>query len=126
MREYPFPYEKLHAWQEARRLVKAVYQLTEKFPIEEKYGLISQINRAAVSTASNLAEGSARSSLKDQGHFSQLAYSSLMEIACQILLASDLGYVKQDDLLNLKQDISALANKINALRNSQLKRARTG
>jgi four helix bundle protein len=97
--------------------------LTEGFPKKEKFGLVSQINRAAISIASNLAEGSARTSLKDQSHFTQLAYSSLMEMSCQFVLASDLGYMKHDELLYLNQDVSALANKINALRKSQLKRA---
>jgi four helix bundle protein len=124
MNDYLFPYERLQTWQDARTLVKSVYELTGTFPGTEKFGLVSQLNRAAVSVASNLAEGSSRTSFKDQGHFSQLAYSSLMEVACQITLTSDLMYVTQSDLLNMRQDISVLANKINALRKSQLKRAK--
>ena len=124
MEGYLFSFEKLHVWQEARKLVKSVYQLTEKFPVAEKYGLVSQINRAVVSVASNLAEGSSRTSLKDQGHFSQLAYSSLMEVTCQVTLSCDLGYVAANDLTRMKMDISSLAHKINALRISQLKRVK--
>ena len=120
MNEYLFPYERLQTWQDARKLVKSVYELTGTFPGTEKFGLVSQLNRAAVSVASNLAEGTSRTSMKDQGHFSQLAFSSLMEVACQLTLASDLGYLTQYDLPNIKNDISTLANKINALRNSQL------
>lgn len=81
---YQFPFEKLDVWQEASSFVKRVYMMTRAFPAEEKFGLASQLNRAAVSVASNLAEGSCRVSFKDQAHFSQLAYSSLMEAACQI------------------------------------------
>ena len=124
MNDYLFPYERLQSWQDARTLVKSVYELTGTFPDAEKFGLVSQLNRAAVSVASNLAEGTSRTSMKDQGHFSQLAFSSLMEVACQLTLASDLGYLTQYDLSNIKNDISTLANKINALRNSQLKRAK--
>ena len=124
MNEYLFPYERLQTWQDARTLVKSVYELTGTFPGAEKFGLVSQLNRAAVSVASNLAEGTSRTSMKDQGHFSQLAFSSLMEVACQLTLASDLGYLTQYDLSNIKNDISTLANKINALRNSQLRRAK--
>ena len=124
MNEYLFPYERLQTWQDARTLVKSVYELTGTFPDTEKFGLVSQLNRAAVSVASNLAEGTSRTSMKDQGHFSQLAFSSLMEVACQLTLASDLGYLTQYDLSNIKNDISTLANKINALRNSQLRRAK--
>ena len=123
MNEYLFPYERLQTWQDARTLVKSVYELTGTFPGAEKFGLVSQLNRAAVSVASNLAEGTSRTSMKDQGHFSQLAFSSLMEVACQLTLASALGYLTQYDLSNIKNDISTLANKINALRNSQLRRA---
>jgi four helix bundle protein len=124
MNDYLFPYERLQTWQDARTLVKSVYELTGTFPGTEKFGLVSQLNRAAVSVASNLAEGTSRTSMKDQGHFSQLAFSSLMEVACQLTLASDLGYLTQYDLPNIKNDISTLANKINALRNSQLRRAK--
>jgi four helix bundle protein len=121
---YQFPFEKLEVWQCARKLVKTSYELTRSFPSEEKYGLSSQLNRAAVSVASNLAEGSSRMSFKDQGHFSQMAYSSLMEFACQITLAVDLGYTAPDKEHKLRQDINMLANKINALRTSQLLRAK--
>jgi four helix bundle protein len=125
MHRHLFPFEKLEVWQESRRLVTAVYALTKRFPAEERFGLTSQLNRAAVSVASNLAEGSGRSSLRDQGHFSQLAYSSLMEVACQISLASDIGFTTVENTGKLRQDIDRLANKINALRNSQLARSKT-
>lgn len=114
MKEYLFPFERLQTWHEARKLVKAVYELTGSFPGTEKFGLTSQINRAVVSVASNLAEGSSRTSLKDQGHFSQLAFSSLMEVTCQLTLSYDLGYVAASDLTKMKTDISSLAHKINA------------
>jgi four helix bundle protein len=83
------------------------------------------MNRAAISVASNLAEGSSRTSLKDQAHFSQLAYSSLMELACQLTMAEDLEYLPIESKKNLRMEFASLGNKINALRNSQLKRAAT-
>lgn len=119
---YQFPYEKLDVWQDARKLVKMVYEVTKCFPPEEKYGLTNQINRAAVSVASNLAEGSGRTSLKDQAHFSQLAYGSLMELACQITIANDLGFSTDKPLDDMKVNIHRLTNKINSLRKSQLGR----
>ncbi len=122
MVKYQFPYEKLEVWQDARQLVKEVYKTTKQFPVEEKFGLTNQVNRAAVSIASNLAEGSGRTSLKDQAHFSQLAYGSLMEVACQVTMANDLGFVPEDALNLLRSDILKLSNKINALRKSQLDR----
>jgi len=124
MAGYQFPFEKLETWQDARKLVKSIYELTKDFPAEERYGLTSQINRAAVSVASNLAEGSSRTSLKDQGHFSQLAFSSLLELACQINLATDIGFSTEECARNLRKDIDKLAYRINALRKSQIARAK--
>lgn len=124
MDSHLFPFEKLETWQDARRLVKSIYEFTRRFPAEERYGLTSQINRAAVSVASNLAEGSSRISLKDQGHFSQLAFSSLMELACQISLASDIGFSTKEYASKLRKDIDKLAYRINALRKSQIARAK--
>ena len=123
MTDYKFPYEKLDVWQEAKALIIAIYGETAQFPTTEKYGLVSQINRAAVSVASNLAEGSGRTSLKDQAHFSQIAYSSLMEVSCQMVIACELEFVAEEKCQKIRQMISGIANKINALRNSQLKRA---
>ena len=70
MNDYSFPFEKLEAWKDAKRLVIDMYKIAKSFPENEKFGLTNQITRAAVSVASNLAEGSSRTSLKDQAHFS--------------------------------------------------------
>jgi four helix bundle protein len=90
-----YPFEKLRVW-EARQLAQN-YGLTKKFPRSEIYGLTSQTNRAVVSVAANLAEGSARTSRRDQAHFSQMAYSSLMELACLQSLAVDLELAGAED-----------------------------
>jgi four helix bundle protein len=123
MNDYSFPFEKLEAWKDAKTLVLDIYKTTKSFPETEKFGLTNQINRAAVSVASNLAEGSSRTSLKDQAHFSQLAYSSLMELACQISIAQELTFVDGETCSSLRRDIEVLSKKLNALRNSQLRRA---
>lgn len=117
-----FPFEKLEVWQDARRLVGSVYKITRTFPKSELYGMTSQINRASVSVANNLAEGSVRVSLKDQAHFSNQAYSSLMETASDMIIANDLGFVaseESDEILNAAYDLSV---RINNLRDSQLRR----
>lgn len=117
-----FPFEKLEVRQNARRLVGEVYQTTRTFPKSELHGMTSQINRASVSVVNNLAEGSVRISLKDQKHFSNLGYSSLMETASDMIIATDLGFVageKADDLLNDAYDLSV---RIHNLRESQLRR----
>ncbi len=88
-----FGFEKLMAWKKSRELVRSVYTLVKDFPQEEKYGLSDQIRRAVISVASNLAEGGGRIALKEKRHFCQIAYGSLMEVTCQLLLAEDLGFI---------------------------------
>jgi four helix bundle protein len=117
---YQFAFEKLEAWQMARELVAAVYVLTEKFPDKEKFGLTNQIRRASTSVAANLAEGSARTTAKDQAHFSNIAYSSLIEVLSHVLIAVDLKFANENDLAVLRQKIGPLSLKINNLRNKQL------
>jgi four helix bundle protein len=104
----------------ARELVAAVYVLTEKFPDKEKFGLTNQIRRASTSVAANLAEGSARTSAKDQAHFSNIAYSSLIEVLSHVLIAVDLKFANENDLAVLRQKIGPLSLKINNFRNKQL------
>jgi four helix bundle protein len=80
--DHLLPFEKLQTWHVAKDFAKRIYIAAKLFPSSERHGLTSQLQRAAVSVMSNIAEGSARTSRKDQAHFSQLAYSSLMEAAC--------------------------------------------
>lgn len=72
-----------------------MYQLIKKFPKEENYALCDQLRRAVVSVPSNIAEGSGRTSAKDQAHFFEMAYGSLMEVDCQIEVAQRLGYISE-------------------------------
>ena len=117
-----YPFEKLRVWQGARDLSKAVYLATRNFPQRELYGLISQCNRAAVSVAANLAEGSSRRSRKDQAHFSEIAYGSLMELACLLILSSDAGILPTDSEQSLRSSIEQLSLQLNALHRSQRSR----
>ena len=113
--DYKYSFENLEVWQLSRRLVEKVYRLTKGFPSEELYGLASQLKRAVISVASNIAEGSARKNKRDQGHFYQIAYSSLMEVACQLIIAVDLKILEEDEHQLIKQEIKELSNKLNAL-----------
>jgi four helix bundle protein len=118
-----FPFEKLEVWQEARKLVHDVYDCSRSFPKEERFGLSSQLTRAAVSVANNLAEGSGRASMKDQTHFSNQAYGSLMETASDLIIVTDLGLASEssiDPILNRAYDLCV---RIHNLRESQLRRA---
>lgn len=120
---HQYPFEKLNVWQEARKLVKATYEITSTFPRREVYGLTSQTNRAAVSVAANLSEGSARRSRKDQAHFSEISYGSLMELACLFILGSDLGILSAERENSMRISIQAVSAQLNALHRSQLDRA---
>lgn len=100
--------------------MKAVYALTKTFPAEERFGFSAQLNRAAISVASNIAEGSGRVSRKDQAHFTQLAYGSLMEVACQIEIAHDLDLISEEGLQSILSSVKSVAEKLSALRSSQL------
>jgi len=117
-----FAYQKLEVWQMTKQMVVDIYRITKQFPSEERFGLISQINKAAISVASNIAEGSGRTSFKDQAHFTQNAYGSLMEIACQFEIAEELEFIERKELGELLDKIAAIADKLSALRKSQLKR----
>lgn len=116
-----FTYHKLQVWYLAKDLVIEVYRVTKGFPAEEKFGLVSQLNRAAVSVASNIAEGSGRTSRKDQAHFTQLAYGSLMEVACQMEISFDLGFMPENELSSVTRAICMLSEKLSALRSAQLR-----
>jgi four helix bundle protein len=118
-----YSFEKLRVWQAARNLARNVYVTTSKFPRREIYGVTSQCNRAAVSIAANLAEGSSRQSRKDQAHFSEIAYGSLTELACLLILAKDVGILLDDTEQSLRKLVEDVSAQLNALHRSQRDRA---
>lgn len=117
-----YAFENLNAWKEARKLVVSVYQLLDGFPKFEKYALCDQIRRSIVSVPSNLAEGSGRISPKEQLHFYEISYGSLMEAYNQLILATDLKYIGEDNLENLRPQIDTVARMLNGLRASIIKK----
>ena len=88
-------YRDLIAWQRARELVKETYLLTAEFPVGERFGLVSQMDRAAVSIPSNIAEGYGRATTQDYLHFLRIARGSAYELETQLVLAEDLGLCTQ-------------------------------
>ena len=89
-------FKDLIAWQKAMDLIEEIYRLTADFPARETYGLSSQLRRAAISVASNIAEGQARYAQKEFRHFLRTAIGSLAEIETQVLIANRLGYINAD------------------------------
>ena len=117
-----YAFENMKAWQEARNLVVEVYRLLDGFPKFENYALCDQIRRAIVSVPSNLAEGSGRISIKEQLHFYEIAYGSLMEAYNQLIIASDLKYIGENSLRELEPQIDTVARMMNGLRSSLKKK----
>ncbi len=113
-----FQFEKLAVWQQAKDMVKMVYRLVAKFPNEERYALCDQLRRAIVSVPSNIAEGSGRTHKNDKIHFLEIAYGSLMEVYCQLLVAVELGYITEDDIKPLRPLFYTEAKMLSGLRNS--------
>lgn len=88
------PHTRLEVWRSAKALVKLVYEATVAFPQQEKFGLVSQMRRAAVSIPSNIAEGAARTSRKEMAQFLSISKGSLSELDTQIRIAEMLGYLQ--------------------------------
>ncbi len=111
-------FERLRTWQNARKIVAEVYKLTSSFPAEERFCLTQQIRRAILSVISNIAEGSGRLSGKDQAHFYSMAYSSLLEVDCQLIIAIDLNYMDERNYQSIQEKLEFLARQISQLRKS--------
>lgn len=114
--EKKYEYKNLDAYKESKNLVILVYALIKKFPREEQYALCDQLRRAVISVPSNIAEGSGRTSAKDQVHFFEMAFGSLLEVNCQIDIAHDLGYITKDDVENIEKHVRPIAALLSGLR----------
>ena len=99
-------FKELKIWQKGMDIAVSCLQLTESFPSSEKYGIISQINRAAISIPSNVAEGSSRSSEKDYGRFIEISLGSSFELETQLLIAQRLKFGDQEKVTFLIATIS--------------------
>ena len=109
-------YKKLDVYAKSRQLVVTVYALLKHFPAEEKYALGDQMRRAVISVPSNIAEGLSRTAIKEQAHFLDIAYGSLMEIDCQLDISLDLRYISLEMRQMLDLEIMAIAKMIQSLK----------
>ncbi len=110
-----FSFERLAVWQDSRELAKIIYLATKEFPLDEKFGLVSQIRRSAISVSSNIVEGSYRSTNKDKINFMNIAFSSLMELLSQIIISNDLEYITDKQLIQIRSKIEKTSNKLSSL-----------
>lgn len=114
-----YSFEKLECWQQARQLAVWIYYETKNFPSEEKFGLTSQMRRAALSIASNIAEGTSRKTSKDQSHFSTISYSSTIELLNDLIIANDLKLLSDEQYQAGRDKIEKQTLLIAGLRKSQ-------
>ncbi len=110
-------FERLEVWQFAYKFSLEIYRLVSNFPNKEKYGLVDQLCRAAVSVPVNIAEGSGRGSIKDFQRFLYIARGSLEETKSHLLIAKGLGYVQEKEF----ETIMALAQRIGKMLNGLIK-----
>lgn len=108
-------YRQLEIWNESIDLVKDVYKIVETLPKSEEYNLKSQIKRAIISVALNIAEGKNRQTAKDFAHFLNMSVASLGEVEACLSICEELGFIKHDN--NIHEKCKILFRRINALKN---------
>lgn len=111
-------YKELLVWQKAVDLAVDVYQITEKLPKEEKYGLISQINRSVVSISSNIAEGAGRNTNKDFNNFLGIAQGSSFELDTQLIISNRLKFISDQEYQSVELQLAHIQNMIAKLKKS--------
>ena len=99
------PHKKLNVWKAAMKSAQMVYKITSRFPVEERFGLVAQMRRAAVSIPCNIAEGAARQGKKEFRNFVSMAQGSLSELDTQLELSVLLGYLGEDDLKEISSQL---------------------
>ncbi len=108
-------YKDLLVWQKSIQLVTEVYRLSKTLPKEEVYGLVSQMQRAAVSIPSNIAEGHDRNSDKEFSQFLCIARGSLAELETQLIIAKNLDYINQEQMTYISNNCYEIGKMINGL-----------
>jgi len=115
-----FGFEKLEVCQKAIALAGLVYKATATFPNEERFGLVSQMRRAAASVSANVAEGSSRWSRVEQTRFYEMAYGSLMELVSEATVAEQQGFFSPGDYAAIRMSASEIARMLSGMRQSSL------
>lgn len=125
MKYHIYSFEKLEVYQLARKFKIDIKLMSQGFPKEERFDLISQINRASASISANLAEGSGRSSNFDQAHFTNMSYSTALETIDHLNTALDMKYIKEEKYRELRIKLDAILNKLNSLYKYQINNKET-
>jgi four helix bundle protein len=109
------PHQQLEVWQESFQLVRELYIVTAEFPNSEKFGIISQIRRAAISVPTNISEGAGRQSKRELHHFLTVSMGSLSELDTLLLLAESIGYLNKDKLNEVTPKLERISKLLNGL-----------
>jgi four helix bundle protein len=112
-------HKNLEAWKQSLLLIKEIYVLTKTFPKEELFGITSQLRRAAISVASNIAEGSSRKSSAERKRFYEIARSSVVEIDTQLEISLQIGYLEKEGLQNIESSVAHVFALLSGLLKSQ-------
>ena len=115
MYKYDFSYRKLNVYQCSMTLVKEVYSLLKQYPQHEQYAICDQMRRSSVSVPSNIAEGTSKTSPKEQYHFLEIAYGSLMELMCQLEISHDLAYITQEQFNSLEEKVFTIFKMLSSM-----------
>ena len=111
-----FYYRKLNVYHLSKQLVIDIYSISKKFPASEQFGLTNQIQRAAVSIPSNIAEGMGCFSIKERIHHLEFSLGSLMEVMCQLEIAESLNYISANELTIQEGNIKEISKMLTGLR----------
>lgn len=111
-------FKELLVWQKAIDLAVEVYRITEKLPKEERYGLISQINRSVISIPSNIAEGAGRNTSKEFNNFLGIAQGSSFELDTQLIISNRLNFISNQEYQNIESQLEHIQNMIAKLKKS--------
>ena len=106
---YVRSHEKLIVWQESYQFCLWMYTLTQKFPMDERFGLTNQMRRSAYSVPTNIAEGNTKHSPKEKRHFFEISHASLEELHCQCRLSCDLHYISVKEMKEADDHINRIS-----------------
>ena len=113
-----FRFQKLEIWKAAILYAKHIYEITEKLPKSEMFGLISQLKRAALSISSNIAEGSGSTTINDFSHYLDISIKSTIETVSQLLFAFEMGYLSEKDIAPLYDEAEILIKRMQSFKKS--------
>lgn len=120
-----FRFERVGVWQDAADFASKIYRTTRRFPSDEKFGLVSQMRRARVSVAANIAEGAGRGSDADYARFVSYAYASLLEVVSHLRIAFDQDFLTANEHSMLRAEANTLAKRLARFRDKLIRDANT-